>query len=59
MTDMRGFWIKKGYVCGESEYECSACLETEWRTSIGRFKFCPFCGIRMAGVINASQQPVE
>lgn len=42
MTEMRGFWIKKRYVCGESEYECSACLETEWRTSIGRFKFCPF-----------------
>lgn len=30
MTEMCGFWIKKGYVCGESEYECSACLETEW-----------------------------
>lgn len=22
-------WIKRGYVCGENEYECSACHETE------------------------------
>lgn len=40
-------WIKRGYVCGENEYECSACHETEWRTSARRMKYCMFCGSRM------------
>lgn len=40
-------WIKRGYVCGENEYECSACHETEWRTSASRMKYCIFCGARM------------
>lgn len=40
-------WIKRGYVCGENEYECSACHETEWRTSASRMKYCMFCGARM------------
>lgn len=40
-------WIKHGYVCGENEYECSACHETEWRTSEKRMKYCMFCGARM------------
>ena len=40
-------WIDRGYVCGEHEYECSACHETEWRTSEKRMKFCMFCGKRM------------
>lgn len=40
-------WIKRGYVCGENEYECSACHETEWRTSEKRMKYCMFCGARM------------
>lgn len=40
-------WIKRGYVCGEREYECSACHETEWRTSCSRLKYCPFCGAKM------------
>ena len=40
-------WIKRGYVCGENEYECSACHETEWRTSARRMKYCMFCGKRM------------
>lgn len=40
-------WIKRGYVCGENEYECSACHETEWRTSASRMKYCMFCGKRM------------
>ena len=26
-----GRWIKRGYACGENEYECSVCHETEWR----------------------------
>ncbi len=26
-----GHWIKRGCVCGENEYECSECHETEWR----------------------------
>ena len=40
-------WINRGYVCGENEYECSACHETEWRTSASRMKYCMFCGARM------------
>lgn len=40
-------WINRGYVCGEHEYECSACHETEWRTSARRMKYCMFCGSRM------------
>lgn len=42
-------WIDRGYVCGEHEYECSACHETEWRTSASRMKYCMFCGARMQG----------
>ena len=40
-------WINHGYVCGENEYECSACHETEWRTSEKRMKYCMFCGAKM------------
>lgn len=40
-------WIKRGYACGENEYECSACHATEWRTSASRMKYCMFCGARM------------
>lgn len=47
-----GYWIEKGYVCGETEYECSECKETEWRTNISRFKYCPFCGAYMDKKIN-------
>lgn len=43
----KAHWIKRGYVCGENEYECSACHETEWRTSASRMKYCPYCGARM------------
>lgn len=42
-------WRKGGYVCGETEWQCSACGETELRTSIDRFKYCPFCGAKMDG----------
>lgn len=42
-------WINRGYVCGENQYECSACHETEWRTSASRMKYCMFCGARMEG----------
>ena len=44
-----GQWRKGGYVCGETEWKCSACGETEWRTSIDRLKYCPFCGAKMDG----------
>lgn len=44
-----GNWIKRGYVCGETEYECSECHETEWRTSASRMKWCMFCGAKMDG----------
>lgn len=40
-------WIKREYVCGENEYECSACHQTELRTSASRMKYCMFCGARM------------
>lgn len=42
-----GRWRKGGYVCGETEWQCSSCGETEWRTSIDRLKYCPFCGAIM------------
>ena len=43
-----GHWIKTGsYACGENEYLCSECKETEWRTSASRLKYCPFCGAKM------------
>lgn len=44
-----GRWIKRGYACGESEYKCSACGETEWRTDSHQMKWCPHCGARMDG----------
>ena len=44
-----GRWIKRGYVCGENEYECSECHETEWRTSDSRMEWCMFCGAKMDG----------
>lgn len=42
-----GRWIKRGYSCGENEYECSVCHETEWRTSASRMNYCMFCGAKM------------
>ena len=42
-----GRWIKVGYACGEGEYQCSECKETEWRTSASRLKYCPSCGAKM------------
>ena len=42
-----GRWIKRGYACGENEYECSVCHETEWRKSASRMKYCMFCGAMM------------
>ena len=42
-----GRWIKGGYACGENEYKCSACGETEWRTGCARMKYCMCCGSRM------------
>lgn len=50
-TVRHGRWKTKGYVCGETEYQCTACGETEWRTSIDRFRWCPFFGARMDGGI--------
>ena len=44
-----GRWIEGGYVCGENEYECSVCHETEWRTSASRMKYCMFCGAKTDG----------
>ena len=44
-----GRWIKVGYACGEGEYQCSECKETEWRSSASRLRYCPFCGSMMDG----------
>lgn len=52
---VHGRWEEKGYVCGESEFECSVCHKTEWRTSISRFRWCPFCGARMDGDSDAKE----
>ena len=46
---VHGRWIKRGYACGESEYKCSVCGETEWRTNCERMKYCMFCGAKMDG----------
>lgn len=42
-----GRWVKGGYACGESEFICSVCGESEWRTSSSRMKYCMFCGAKM------------
>ena len=47
MPVKHGRWIKGGYACGENEYKCSACGETEWRTGCARMKYCMCCGAKM------------
>lgn len=49
-TVRHGRWIEIGYACGETEYQCSECKETEWRTSVSRLKYCPFCGAMMDAI---------
>lgn len=44
---VHGRWIRGGYVFGETEWKCSNCGETEWRTSCSRMKYCMFCGAKM------------
>ena len=44
-----GRWIEGGYACGETEWICSECGFSEWRTSNSRMKFCMNCGARMDG----------
>lgn len=44
-----GRWINGGYACGETEWICSECGFSEWRTSNSRMKFCMNCGARMDG----------
>ena len=41
-----GKWIRGNYVCGEYEFKCSVCGNTEWHTSYST-PFCPHCGARM------------
>ena len=41
-----GRWVKGNYVCGEYEFKCSVCGNTEWHTSYST-PFCPHCGARM------------
>ena len=43
----RGQWINRGYVCGEYDWECSACGESEWRGSTIGLHYCPNCGAKM------------
>ena len=47
MPVMHGRWIKGGYACGENEYKCSVCGETEWRTNCTSMRYCMHCGARM------------
>lgn len=42
-----GRWIKGSYACGENEYKCSVCGETEWRTNCTSMRYCMHCGARM------------
>lgn len=42
-----GRWIKGGYACGENEYKCSVCGETERRTNCTSMRYCMHCGARM------------
>lgn len=44
-----GRWIKGGYACGETEWICSECGFSEWRTSNSRMIYCMNCGARMDG----------
>ena len=44
-----GRWVEGGYACGESEWTCTACGNTEWRTSSSKLKWCPYCGAKMDG----------
>lgn len=44
-----GRWEQGGYACGETEWICSECGFSEWRTSNARMKFCMNCGARMDG----------
>lgn len=46
----RGHWIKRGYACGEAEFECSHCHEIEWRAN--ETDYCPNCGADMREVPN-------
>lgn len=48
---VHGKWIKRGYVCGDYEWECSVCHETEWSGLSGAdvMRFCMFCGAKMDG----------
>lgn len=41
----RGHWIKRGYACGDAEFECSHCHEIEWRAN--ETDYCPNCGAKM------------
>ena len=41
-----GKWIRGNYVCGEYEFRCSVCGNTEWHTSYST-PFCPHCGAIM------------
>lgn len=45
----RGHWIKRGYACGEAEFECSHCHEIEWRAN--ETDYCPNCGAKMEGIV--------
>ena len=51
-----GKWIKRGYACGETEWECSACGETEWRASASWMKFCMYCGAKMDEEVSGNGQ---
>ena len=49
---LHGHWIKRGYACGDNEWECSVCGETEWAGSADWMKFCMYCGAHMDGEVS-------
>lgn len=51
-----GHWIKRGYACGDNEWECSVCGETEWTGSADWMKFCMYCGARMDEEVSGNGQ---
>lgn len=45
----KGKWIKVDPLgVGDEAYMCSECKTGDWAVTIGEYKFCPYCGARMA-----------
>lgn len=51
-----GKWIKGDYACGDNEWKCSVCGETEWCGSANWMKFCMYCGAKMDEEVSGNGQ---